>query len=174
MSVNQNIALQDFYFLNPEINANCTNLLLGLAYCVQAVGDISTYSGYPVTSQYITLTSAAYSTVTPNATQPYLLPEPTLDPDLPLASGTASDCYAYRNYQTYDDYTTANGSLDSTVNSCSYVASIYGVTVADLLKWNPSLSSSSCALQSGNSYCAVQSQSDIITSASQRAIQVPS
>jgi hypothetical protein len=40
------IALSEFYFLNPEINSTCGNLLLGLSYCVQAVGDISTYPGY--------------------------------------------------------------------------------------------------------------------------------
>lgn len=61
VSIHQNIALKDFYFLNPKINANCTNLLLGLAYCVQAVGDISTYSGYP-SSKIYTLTSLTYTT----------------------------------------------------------------------------------------------------------------
>jgi len=33
------ISLGDFIFLNPIINANCTNLVLGESYCVQAVGD---------------------------------------------------------------------------------------------------------------------------------------
>ncbi|KAH8759351.1 hypothetical protein F5883DRAFT_377380, partial [Diaporthe sp. PMI_573] len=47
VSTNQGIALQDFYFLNPELNTtSCSNLFLGYSYCVAAVGDISTYSGY--------------------------------------------------------------------------------------------------------------------------------
>ena len=33
------ITLEDFVFLNPAINENCTNLFLGESYCVQAVGD---------------------------------------------------------------------------------------------------------------------------------------
>ncbi|KDN59784.1 putative LysM domain-containing protein [Colletotrichum sublineola] len=47
VSTNQGIALQDFYFLNPELNTtSCSNLFLGYSYCVAAVGDITTYSGY--------------------------------------------------------------------------------------------------------------------------------
>ena len=47
VTVQEGISLQDFYFLNPEINSTtCGNLLLGESYCVQAVGDISTYPGY--------------------------------------------------------------------------------------------------------------------------------
>lgn len=41
------ITLEDFYYLNPKLNTKCTNLLLDIAYCVAAVGDISTYSDYP-------------------------------------------------------------------------------------------------------------------------------
>ncbi|EKG15791.1 Peptidoglycan-binding Lysin subgroup [Macrophomina phaseolina MS6] len=33
------ISLDDFIFLNPTINTNCTNLLADVSYCVQAVGD---------------------------------------------------------------------------------------------------------------------------------------
>ncbi|KAJ0286203.1 hypothetical protein COL940_003132 [Colletotrichum noveboracense] len=41
------ISLADFYFLNPEINStSCNNLYLDYSYCVQPVGDISTYAGY--------------------------------------------------------------------------------------------------------------------------------
>lgn len=33
------ISLPDFVFLNPSINANCTNLLMDISYCVEPVGD---------------------------------------------------------------------------------------------------------------------------------------
>lgn len=33
------IFLEDFVFLNLSINENCTNLLLGISYCVALVGD---------------------------------------------------------------------------------------------------------------------------------------
>ena len=33
------VSVSDFQFLNPSINQNCTNMMLGKSYCVQAVGD---------------------------------------------------------------------------------------------------------------------------------------
>jgi hypothetical protein len=39
VTVAQGISLSDFYFLNPGINENCTNLLAGVSYCVQPVGS---------------------------------------------------------------------------------------------------------------------------------------
>ncbi|KAK4222266.1 hypothetical protein QBC38DRAFT_504196 [Podospora fimiseda] len=42
--------LADLFFLNPSLNAKCTNILLELAYCVAPVGDITTYTGYPISS----------------------------------------------------------------------------------------------------------------------------
>ena len=33
------IALNDFAYLNPAINENCTNLFADESYCIQAVGD---------------------------------------------------------------------------------------------------------------------------------------
>ncbi|KAJ4392335.1 hypothetical protein N0V93_005961 [Gnomoniopsis smithogilvyi] len=41
------IALADFLFLNPAMNANCTNLFALESYRVAAVGDINTYTGRP-------------------------------------------------------------------------------------------------------------------------------
>lgn len=65
VSIRESIALRDFYFLNPSINEQCTNLLLDIAYCVAAVGDINTYPSYPhSTPPLYTLTSATYSTTT--------------------------------------------------------------------------------------------------------------
>jgi hypothetical protein len=39
VTVRYGIFLDDFVFLNPSINENCTNLLLGISYCVAPVGD---------------------------------------------------------------------------------------------------------------------------------------
>lgn len=50
------IALKDFLFLNPEVNANCTNLWLDYNYCVVPVGDISTYPGYGGATSTFTIT----------------------------------------------------------------------------------------------------------------------
>lgn len=64
------ISLDDFYFLNPQLNGSCASLWLGNAYCVEAVGSIYTYSGYSTTNSYTTLASAlnTAATVTENRT----------------------------------------------------------------------------------------------------------
>ena len=150
------IALKDFYFLNPEINANCTNLLLGLAYCVQAVGNIVTYPAYS-TSQYFSLTSASYSTETTTSTD-YPVPTVTTEPQLPTASGTVANCSIYRNYETVPPIVDQSHSTDVTlvtdfVNSCTYLTGAYGVNITDFLAWNPSLAAGNYTLKPGYSYC---------------------
>lgn len=52
VTMKYSISLEDFVFLNPSINSNCTNLLLGISYCVEPVGDskISTYQKWHFTS----------------------------------------------------------------------------------------------------------------------------
>jgi LysM domain len=148
VSIKNGLSLQDFYFLNQEIFVNCTNLLLGVAYCVEPVGNIATYSGYPVTSQLITVPLATFTSVNT------AIPTSTANPGytyttslLPKASGTLQGCNTYENYNA-----------TSGTNGCSTIASLYDVSTDQLLAWNPSLSSdlSICALQPGFSYCAVQ------------------
>ncbi|EZF35126.1 hypothetical protein H101_01329 [Trichophyton interdigitale H6] len=41
------ITMDNFIFLNPALNSNCTNLYAEESYCVLPVGDINTYSGKP-------------------------------------------------------------------------------------------------------------------------------
>ncbi|KAL4739532.1 hypothetical protein BDV11DRAFT_169947 [Aspergillus similis] len=121
------ISLGDFYFLNPEVNStSCNSLLAGSSYCVQAVGDIATYSGYggysnpcitsvPLPSSCIasavstTDSDWTFSTYTTNTTQPT---------SLPLAPGTWSNCSTYTQY-------IAPARNSSTINSCYVVATMY-------------------------------------------------
>jgi hypothetical protein len=123
-------------------------LLLGVAYCIEAVGTITTYTNYTNTA-VVTVPPANFSSVNtaiPTAANPA---GPTVTPTiLPAAAGTISGCVVYRNY----DNTNGN-------NACSDVAIVYGITFNQLLSWNPSLSStaSTCQLQSGFSYCVQQS-----------------
>lgn len=151
MSIANEISLSDLFFLNPQINANCTNLLLGYAYCVEPVGNIATYTGYTKTGGLtITVPPATFSSVNT------AIPTTSGDPGyiattslLPKASGTVEGCNTYRNYDS------KNG-----LNACSYIAYAYGVTIDRLQAWNPSLSSNldTCGFQSGYSYCVVQSE----------------
>ncbi|KAF7184584.1 hypothetical protein CNMCM7691_005768 [Aspergillus felis] len=147
VSTMMGISLSDFYFLNPEVdNQNCTNLLAGYSYCVQAVGDITTYAGYGclATGPVTTDTSWAWPTYTTNITA---VPTP-----LPLATGTLANCSAYTEYISPRRNT-------STINTCYVVATFYDADVNDFVSWNPSLSydpdnPTDCQLQPGYRYCA--------------------
>ncbi|KAK3946802.1 hypothetical protein QBC32DRAFT_248799 [Pseudoneurospora amorphoporcata] len=167
ISIRQNIALPDFYFLNPGIDANCTNLWLDTSYCVKAVGDINTYSGYPYsTSAIYSLTSSAYVTTTTNVTT--TAPSVTPIVALPLAPGTKAGCDAYVEYKAPDPYRDQSESEDvrlvtEHMNSCDFASSAYPVSLDDFLSWNPSLASiSPCYLQPGYSYCAFDKTSYIV------------
>ncbi|KAK4164085.1 hypothetical protein QBC43DRAFT_211865 [Cladorrhinum sp. PSN259] len=164
ISIRQNIALRDFYFLNPGIDANCTDLWLDTSYCVKAVGDINTYKGYPYsTSAIFTLTSSAYVTTTSTLTR--AVPSVTPIVALPLAPGTKSNCAAYVQHAPVDPFTDESESenirlVTEAINSCDFASSGYPVFLSDFLSWNPSLASlSPCYLQPGYSYCALNSTS---------------
>lgn len=56
------ISLVDFFFLNKDVNANCTNLLAQYSYCVKSIGDIKSSSMFlrlslMRPSQYVYLSS---------------------------------------------------------------------------------------------------------------------
>ncbi len=150
VSVANYISLSDFLFLNPEINKNCSNLDLGVAYCVEPVGNLATYSGYTTPAgPTITISSATFSTVntaiaTATSGGGYIATSSLL----PKASGTIDGCKTYRNHDAIND-----------LNECSYIEYAYGATNDQLVTWNPSLSRdvSTCNFQSGFSYCVSQS-----------------
>lgn len=158
VSIYEQITLDDFLFLNPGINSTCGNLLLGIAYCVEAVGAISTYSGYPTTSQIYTLPSMTYTTTTstlPSATPP----RRTSWTPLPTAPGTVENCEDYIEYFPVPDLVdSANARhvsvVEPSINSCDYAMTAYEVPTEAFLDWNPSLASiEPCMLQPGYRYC---------------------
>jgi hypothetical protein len=160
------LVVGDLYFLNPGLQTNCSNLELGVAYCVGAVGDIVTYPGHPTPTlsglwATIHVPPVTFAPVDTRITTPTSHPGfiATTTPTLPTASGTRQGCATYRNYMVAqpDD---ASGSYTAALNSCGYLESTYNVTVAELRLWNPSLAQSGdCGLQPGLSYC-VQTSSD--------------
>jgi hypothetical protein len=141
ISLKYGISLSDFYFLNPQVDSNCTNLWAKTSYCVEAVGNIATYSGYTVSTASYTFTRPAPTTYTPTpavtATQ------------LPTAPGTLENCISYENAFS-QNVTNSTWNL----NACDNWARLLEVTVADLVYWNPSLSLSDCVFVPGYSYCA--------------------
>lgn len=163
LSVEFGISLRAFYFLNPQIDAKCGNLWLETSYCVKPVGDMTQYPGF-LTSNFITLAPATYTTTTSSAalTLAFTL---TVSIQLPLASGTVQECYKYRNYISIpaivDQSLSAKApSVNPSINSCQFVKTRYGIDIGDLLEWNPTLNAdlSQCYLQEGFSYCVLKDE----------------
>lgn len=149
ISVAYGISLSDFYFLNPEVDTDCLNLWLGSAYCVSAVGDIITYPGYPTTVASTSFTRPAATTTS------YTVAPSTV---LAAAPGTVTGCVASRDYYNSSslDISGQTYAFDTfDINDCSTIASTYGVTVEQLVLWNPSLDTDNCAFQAGYSYCVI-------------------
>ncbi|KAF2726673.1 hypothetical protein EJ04DRAFT_452874 [Polyplosphaeria fusca] len=141
------ITVDDFYFLNPQVDHNCSNLWLNTSYCVAPVGNIATYSGYPTHTP-----STVFTKPTPEPTTS--VPPPVVTPPLSAtASGTVGGCLYYMN--AFDESLSSVFNL-SEANSCDVWAAQADVSVDDLLAWNPSLSQANCVLQSGKSYCILK------------------
>ncbi|KAF7921202.1 uncharacterized protein EAE98_008628 [Botrytis deweyae] len=170
VSIQQSISLIDFYFLNPNINSNCTNIIAGESYCVEAVGSISTYTS----SQKATITANPCLQASPPST--CLLPiDITLYPSAPywsegasvvgnktikwldpVASDTIPTCYEYREYYSLNTTNTTFLKLERDINKCDWVAGIEEITLANFLSWNPSLAAqdpTNCTLSPGYRYC---------------------
>ncbi|PIG86000.1 hypothetical protein AARAC_011340, partial [Aspergillus arachidicola] len=167
MQANPPISIADFYFLNPGVNATCGNLILGKSYCIQPVGDITTYPGYgsfddpsicdasSCYGDYATLSPTPFPGLTglPTATPTTAKSSLTLPPytPSPIAPGTnpASNCSHYVGFaETGDEDTNAY------VNSCSSVADFYGITTDVLKEWNPILHDAEpCTLSRKYRYC---------------------
>ncbi|KAE8353839.1 hypothetical protein BDV28DRAFT_132335 [Aspergillus coremiiformis] len=142
------ISLTDFYFLNPEIDQECSNLELGETYCVRPVGSIATYPNYTVTGVLpITVPPATFPSV--NTAIPTSTNNPgfiyTPPPLLPTAAGTIPGCYEYAN-------------PNEDLIRCRDFAGVNDVSPDQLFAWNPSLERnvSTCTLQLDHSYCVKQ------------------
>ncbi|KAF0328369.1 hypothetical protein K4K61_007357 [Colletotrichum sp. SAR11_59] len=147
------ITLADFLFLNPAVNANCTNLFALESYCVAAVGDINTYSGRPGYAT-ITLDPSAPFTGVPYTERPDATNSPytRLYTALPQATGTRGDCVHYFAGDDYQ-YDLAGSPFAS---NCELAAHTYNVDPETFGLWNPSLgnvSDSACAFEKGVRYC---------------------
>ncbi|KAK0736847.1 LysM domain-containing protein [Apiosordaria backusii] len=143
------ISLQDFIFLNPMLNENCTNLFAEESYCVQPVGDINTYSGRP---GYMTMTTGpsvphtAFSNLPSATAQPYS----RLYTTLPLASGTRDDCAQYFSGSDYQFNLTGT----KWRNNCQFVIQVYKVDPESFGVWNGlNTTSPDCSFKPGVRYC---------------------
>ncbi|KAJ5936334.1 hypothetical protein N7454_005632 [Penicillium verhagenii] len=144
------ISLADFLVLNPEVNANCTNLDAGESYCVAPVGDIDSYPNAPgYTGSFV----ATYSTIAYSA-----LPDATYTPifslnSLPMAPDTLTDCYIYADGSDLQYNITG-------VSDCFAASVFWGFNLTtDLPTWNPSITNvtgNDCTFDPGYEYCVVE------------------
>ncbi|KAF2621672.1 hypothetical protein BU25DRAFT_415867 [Macroventuria anomochaeta] len=80
---------------------------------------------------------------------------------LPLASGTAPNCYHYYNHfsPAIIDQSQAKEAIPGLLqNDCVSIADKSSVDIGELLRWNPSLSISDCIFEPGFSYCVVKTE----------------
>ncbi|KAI8630383.1 hypothetical protein F5Y19DRAFT_474775 [Xylariaceae sp. FL1651] len=146
-----NINLDDFLFLNPSVNSNCTNLFAQESYCVAPVGDLSDYPGHP---GYVPPNSATPSSAWSSApTATWIPPVLNITDDAPLANGTRSDCWSFTNGNKLQ--IPINGTFYS--STCQLIAQTYGISLEQLQNWNPSLDTNGtdCMFESNLRYCVL-------------------
>ncbi|OAA37699.1 Peptidoglycan-binding lysin domain protein [Cordyceps fumosorosea ARSEF 2679] len=81
---------------------NCTNLLAGVYYCVEAVGHVSDYPGYgDLTSRGAPINPICATPLPQNG--PLLGNLTNEEPIIPLANGTRKDCYGYTYFTNVTD-----------------------------------------------------------------------
>ncbi|KAJ6093873.1 hypothetical protein N7467_002718 [Penicillium canescens] len=146
IAMGNGISQSDFLFLNPELDANCTNLYNNYSYCIQPVGNIETYPGYKGSA---TVAPAASSVFYGTRFAWDSLPTPTsltswapivLPTTAPLANHTRKDC------EEYEDNTEG-------LIPCYWMAQ--GVSVYNFVQWNPSLEFLNCTLANNTRYCTL-------------------
>ncbi|EGX53232.1 hypothetical protein AOL_s00006g493 [Orbilia oligospora ATCC 24927] len=132
------ISMEDFIFLNPMINSNCTNLWANYNYCILPVGTITTYSGHPLSIETNTAppTTFNWDSLTTTTEGPVATGSP-----MPLANGTRLDCAYYFGSGEYS-------------KSCADAAAQYGVKQEDIEQWNQALTpGETCSFAIGYQYC---------------------
>ncbi|KAF7554605.1 hypothetical protein G7Z17_g2799 [Cylindrodendrum hubeiense] len=144
------ITLLDFRFLNPMVWENCSNLWSNTSYCVLPVGDISEYPGYGPAKTNFTFT--ANSTIEVPYEDPYAKFNETKS--IPLANGTRKDCWEY------DWWNSSSG----TPPTASSAAQWYGISLEQLMLWNPSVSDEDEILEPLVSYCNLLSKPTSVVS----------
>lgn len=116
VSLAAKVSVPLFQDINPSIDADCTNLIPELWYCVHPTYDWNvTFDGG----------------TTPSST--------TLPPPGPTPTGTTGECYKWHVIVPND--------------SCALLQNTLGVTMAQLIAWNPNLKADCSNLILDDAYC---------------------
>ncbi|KAL2822658.1 hypothetical protein BJX63DRAFT_417678 [Aspergillus granulosus] len=157
------ISLEDFLFLNQDVNQNCTNLFTYKSYCIQPAGPIDEYPGHPgyilpdESITYLPETEFPFATYTPG-------PITNQTTVLPFAPGTRRDCVLYSDELDMQIDLGAS-SYDS---PCELFADMNNISLDTLSNWNPSLNGSSpdCAFDERYRYCVAPYKTSVTLSPS--------
>ncbi|KAF5329714.1 hypothetical protein D9619_009152 [Psilocybe cf. subviscida] len=178
-----NLTSSQFIAFNPEINSQCTNILLGEAYCVKSSNATTPVTGPPA--------NVAAGTITTGCTQYYTVVSGdscgTIDTkfNLTLAQfitfnpevnsqctniqlGSAYCVQSSNSTTTGPPSNVASGTITSgctqyyTVvsgDSCATVESKFNLTLAQFITFNPEINSQCTNIQLGLAYCVHSSNS---------------
>lgn len=152
---------------SPGINANCTNLIAGESYCLEAVGDIAAYTSYGGGSGsnpclQTAAPSSCFSDLGSFPTAAYwsagatVVGNTTISGIDPIATGTPATCYEYQEYISLNSTNATILVTEASINSCAWIAGSNEIDLDDFLSWNPSLASQNstdCTLLEGYRYC---------------------
>ncbi|KAJ7779318.1 hypothetical protein DFH07DRAFT_910767 [Mycena maculata] len=138
------VTLADLYTMNPEINANCTNLLAAYYYCVEPYPPFTTVTTTaiaPTGTNYTTISTFSYSFPAYTSTASYeILTTAGVPAPTNVAPGTRTAACGY--YYNISDGDT----LES-------IANISDNAEADLISWNSELATALPAV--GEAICVL-------------------
>ncbi|KAF5511762.1 LysM domain-containing protein [Colletotrichum siamense] len=183
------ISLADFYFLNPEINStSCNNLYLDYSYCVQPVGDISTYAGYggsstsanPCIGGTTTAPESCYAT-SYSTIEAWTFPPVNTTGKTPGASNSTTwVSYTVSSVPAYPVTATSYNPTPTPYQSgmvagctdfyfvvandtCADIADRWGVSIDNLYAWNPDVKTDCSGLIAGDYICMAQGTGTVTT-----------
>ncbi|KAI0364300.1 hypothetical protein BV20DRAFT_1029986 [Pilatotrama ljubarskyi] len=120
---------EEFRTWNPEIDENCTNIQVGLSYCI--FGPYVPYTPTVTVPPSITIGPSSTSTTTTTSASPL----PTN-----IANGTITDgCTEYYTIQSGD--------------SCSVIETTFSISLSDFRTWNPEVNAQCTNIILGLAYC---------------------
>ncbi|KAI2624653.1 hypothetical protein GGS26DRAFT_564572 [Hypomontagnella submonticulosa] len=123
------IDLDTFRRWNPSITAGCGNLLTGHSYCVEAL------------SEPITTTSTTTTKATPTTSPPVTTTKPGngVETPTPTQDGMVGNCARF-HFVAKDQ-------------TCTTIAAMYSITLAQFVQWNPAAKSDCTGLWSQTYAC---------------------
>ncbi|KAF8171586.1 hypothetical protein K438DRAFT_1729300 [Mycena galopus ATCC 62051] len=138
------VTLADLYLMNPEINANCTNLLAAFYYCVEPYPPFTTVTTTalsPTGTNYTTISTFSYSFPAYTATTSYeILTTAGVPAPTNVAPGTrTAACGYYYDIEAGD--------------TLASIANISDNAEADLISWNSELATALPAV--GEAICVL-------------------